>query len=136
MENDKLIELMEDMKKAEQKAVVYQRISAILMLIFVIVFAGAILIMVPSIISTLDTAKETLVHMNDAITMIEDSMDLVTEAIESVDTLATEGENAIIGMEAALQKVNQFDIETLNSAIQDLSDVVEPMSNFFKVFNR
>lgn len=49
MENEKLIELMEDMKKAEQKAVVYQRISAILMLIFVVVFVGAILFMLPSI---------------------------------------------------------------------------------------
>ena len=36
MENDKLLELMEDMKKAEQKTVMYQRISAVLILIFVV----------------------------------------------------------------------------------------------------
>lgn len=132
MENDKLLELMEDMKKAEQKTVMYQRISALLMLIFVV----AILFLVPSIISTLDTAKATLNHMNEAITKLEVSMDTVEEALNSVDSLATEGEVAIKGMETALQKVNSFDIDTLNSAIQDLSDVVEPLSNFFKVFKK
>ena len=38
--------------------------------------------------------------------------------------------------EEALEKVNQFDIETLNGAIKDLSEVVEPMAKFFNVFNR
>ncbi len=132
MDNEKLVALMEDMKKAEQKTVVYQRISALLMLIFVV----AILYLIPSVISALDTAKATLNHMNDAISKIEVSLDSVEDALDTVDSLAAEGENAIIGLETALQKVNQFDIETLNSAIQDLSDVVEPMSNFFNVFNR
>lgn len=132
MDNEKLVALMEDMKKAEQKSVIYQRISALLMLIFVV----AILFMIPGIISTLDTAKATLNHMNDAISKMEVALDSVEDALDTVDSLASEGENAILGMETALQKVNQFDIETLNSAIKDLSDVVEPMSNFFNVFKR
>lgn len=132
MDNEKLVALMEDMKKAEQKSVVYQRISALLMLIFVV----AILFLIPSVISTLDTAKATLNHMNDAISKMEVALDSVEDALDTVDSLAAEGENAILGMETALQKVNEFDIETLNAAIKDLSDVVEPLANFFKVFNR
>lgn len=132
MDNEKLVALMEDMKKAEQKSVVYQRISALLMLIFVV----SILFLIPSVISTLDTAKATLNHMNDAISKMEVALDSVEDALDTVDSLAAEGENAILGMETALQKVNEFDIETLNTAIKDLSDVVEPLANFFKVFNR
>ena len=74
--------------------------------------------------------------MNDAITTLEETVVSVEGALSSVESLAAEGETAIFGMEEALQKVNQFDIETLNSAIKDLSDVVEPMANFFNVFNK
>lgn len=132
MEQDKVIELLEDIKKSNNRDMKYQRISMVLMLIFVV----AVVALIPSIISTLDTAKATLVHMNDAITQIETALDSVETALESVEGLAAEGEVAMQGMEEALVKVNQFDIETLNLAIKDLSDVVEPLANFFNIFNR
>lgn len=132
MEQDKVVELLEDIKKSNNRDMKYQRVSMVLMLIFVV----AVLALIPSIVSTLDTAKATLLHMNDAITQIETALDSVETALESVDELTAEGELAMQGMEEALQKVNQFDIETLNGAIKDLSEVVEPMAKFFNVFNR
>ncbi len=122
---DKTMELLEEMHKNNKKNLMYQRLSTVLMLIFV----AAVLFLLPNIISTLNTAKATLTHMNDAITEME-------EALESVSVLAEEGELAMDGMNSALEKVNEFDIETLNEAIQDLSDVVEPMANFFGKFSR
>ena len=39
-------------------------------------------------------------------------------------------------MELAVEKINAIDIETLNQAIRDFSDVVEPLAKFFNIFDR
>ena len=52
--------------------------------------------------------------------------------VENVDTLATTSQNAV---EHATEKLDTIDLDTLNKAIQDLADVVEPLARFFNVFN-
>lgn len=125
MEQDKMLELLEDMKKSNQKNLMYQRISTILMLVFV----AAVLALVPTAFSTLNSAKTALDHMDEAITEME-------TALESLEDLADDAGTAITSAETALEKVNEIDIETLNEAITDLSDVVEPMSEFFGMFKK
>lgn len=125
MEQDKILELLEDMKKSSQKNLMYQRITTVLMLVFVLV----VLALVPTAFSTLNSAKTALDHMDEAITEME-------TALESVEDLADDAETAITSAETALEKVGEIDIETLNEAITDLSDVVEPMSEFFGMFKK
>ncbi len=125
MEQDKLLELLEDMKKSSQKNLMYQRISTVLMLVFVL----AVLALVPTAFSTLNSAKTALDHMDEAITEME-------TALESVEDLADDAETAITSAETALETIGDIDIETLNEAITDLSDVVEPMSEFFGMFKK
>ena len=125
MEQDKLLELLEDMKKSSQKNLMYQRISTVLMLVFVL----AVLALVPTAFSTLNSAKTALDHMDEAITEME-------TALESVEDLADDAETAITSAETALETIGDIDIETLNEAITDLSDVVEPMSEFFGIFKK
>lgn len=125
MEQDKILELLEDMKKSSQKNLIYQRITTVLMLVFVL----AVLALVPTAFSTLNSAKTALDHMDEAITEME-------TALESVEDLADDAETAITSAETALEKVGEIDIETLNEAITDLSDVVEPMSEFFGMFKK
>lgn len=123
MEQDKVLELLEDMKKSNQKNLMYQRISTVLLLIFVV----AVLMVIPSVFSTLNSAKTTLDHMDQAITEME-------TALGAVEGLAEDAGKAMEGVDAALQNVNSIDFETLNQAITDLRDVVEPMANFFGKF--
>lgn len=125
MEQDKILELLEDMKKSSQKNLMYQRITTVLMLVFVL----AVLALVPTAFSTLNSAKTALDHMDEAITEME-------TALESVEDLADDAETAITSAETALEKVGEIDIETLNEAITDLSDMVEPMSEFFGMFKK
>lgn len=125
MEQDKILELLENMKKSSQKNLMYQRITTVLMLVFVL----AVLALVPTAFSTLNSAKTALDHMDEAITEME-------TALESVEDLADDAETAITSAETALEKVGEIDIETLNEAITDLSDVVEPMSEFFGMFKK
>ena len=51
--------------------------------------------------------------------------------IEGVNTLVATGQ---IGLEETVSKLNDIDFEALNKAINNLSQVVEPLAKFFKVF--
>ena len=55
--------------------------------------------------------------LNNANTLIEESGDALTKALEDVDE--------------ALGTVSQIDIETLNSAIADLQKVIQPLAKLF-----
>lgn len=123
MEQDKTLELLEEMKKINQKTLMHQRVMSVLMLVFVV----AVVSLLPTVVETLNTAKTTLTHMNEAITQMEG-------ALSEVENLATEAGTAMDGMEKALENINGIDIETLNQAITDLGEVVQPMADFFGRF--
>ncbi len=52
--------------------------------------------------------------------------------VQDVDKLAQTSQQ---GVEQAMEKLNKLDLDTLNKAIADLADVVEPLARFFNVFN-
>ena len=71
---------------------------------------------------------------------IMDNMETVTQAladadlgtmVENVNTLAAESQTVVSD---AMEKLDTIDIDTLNKAIQDLSDVVEPLAKVSKFF--
>ena len=71
---------------------------------------------------------------------IMDNMEIVTQTladadlgtmVENVNVLAAESQSVVSD---ALEKLDTIDIDTLNKAIQDLSDVAEPLSKVSKLF--
>ena len=52
--------------------------------------------------------------------------------VEDVDVFVATGQSAV---EQATEKLNIIDFETLNQAIQNLADVVEPLARFFNIFD-
>lgn len=103
-----------------KKTLFFQKCIAMLLFVFVI----CICIIVPGILTTLNTAKTTMSSLNVTIGKMD-------TAIESITDLADNGSD---GMQEALEKMNSIDIEKLNGAISDLSDVVAPMAEFFGRF--
>ena len=79
-------------------------------------------------------------NMTGQAEIIMDNMETVTQTladadlggmVENVNTLTTESQSVVT---EAMKKLDTIDIITLNKAIQDLADVVEPLakvSNFF-----
>lgn len=55
----------------------------------------------------------------------------IGEMVKNIDHLATTSDSAI---QNATEKLNSVDIDSLNKAIKELSDVVEPFANFFNNF--
>ena len=71
---------------------------------------------------------------------ILDNMETVTQEladadlgsmVENVNVLAAESQSVV---SEAMEKLDTIDIDTLNKAIQDLSDVVEPLAKVSKLF--
>ena len=52
--------------------------------------------------------------------------------VADVDAFVTTGQSAV---EQVTEKLDILDFETLNRAIENLADVVEPLARFFNVFN-
>lgn len=63
---------------------------------------------------------------------VEGTGEDLREMVNGVNGLVTEGQ---AGIGEALEKIDTLDIDTLNSAIEDLADVVEPLAKFFNKFN-
>lgn len=55
----------------------------------------------------------------------------LNQMIQDVDKLAVSSQENI---NSAMEKLNAIDIDGLNAAIKNLSDVVEPFANFFNKF--
>lgn len=110
--------ILEELRVLQKKHLFYQRVSCILILVFVV----ASLSVLPGIFRTLAMVQDTLETSNAAIeqakTTLEDVSGFVTEGS---DNLAT-----------AMQKIEGIDIDGLNEAISDLGAIVEPMAKLFR----
>ena len=95
------------------------------------VFVVVLLLMVPSVVSTLRIANETLVNANVAVVHANEAISQMESTLDSIQQFVTTSGSS---MEEAIGKLNAIDIETLNGAIKDLSDVVQPMADFFGRF--
>lgn len=81
-------------------------------------------------IQDLGIQAETVLTNLEAVSAELKDADLA-EMVENVDSLVTSSQE---GLEQALEKINTMDIETLNTAIKNLSAVIDPLAKFFKVF--
>ena len=127
MEQERTLELLEDIKKLNQKNLMYQRVSTGLLMVFVVV----LLLMVPSVVSTLRIANETLINANVAVVHANEAISQMEGTLDSIQQFVTTSGSS---MEEAIGKLNAIDIDTLNDAIKDLSDAVQPMADFFGRF--
>lgn len=137
MDNEqKVIKLLEDLEKSSRRQTAYARMqfifSAIAVLICVIVLISVLQVL--PVIQNIATKAEYVISNLESVTADLAKSDLLSivddmdELVGSVDSLVSTSQ---LGVEQALQKINGIDFETLNGAIEDLSDVIEPIAKFF-----
>ena len=93
--------------------------------------AQTVLTDLESVTGQLNEQMDTILINLDEVTKELAQADLAG-MVENVDTLATTSQSAV---EHASEKLDTIDLETLNKAIEDLADVVEPLAKFFNVFH-
>ena len=138
-QNQKLLDLLERMEKANRKQVTYARLQ------FIFSAAAAICCVV-----LLLTGMKVLPQLQNAAVQAEtvlSNLETVTTElarsdlsgmVENVDALVTNVDGLVgtsqAGVEQTMEKINAIDFEALNDAIKDLSDVIEPIAKFFNTF--
>lgn len=133
-ENKTMDELLKRLEQSNERQAKYARRQYLLSLLAALC-CGVMLFLVWRLIPRVNAAfgqMETVLSNLEAVTDELAAADLDT-MVENVDQLVTTSQD---GVESAMDKLNAIDLVTLNRAIENLADVVEPLAKFFNVFNR
>ncbi len=132
--NNETLDYLKQIRDLNQKRLLWSRVTALLMALFVVLVACVI----PAVLNTLKVAEDTMLTANDTLeqaqsimTDMTSTIDTMETTLESVTKLVNDSSESLV---AAFDNINSIDFEGLNKAIEDLGNVVEPLSNFFKKF--
>lgn len=132
--NQNMQSILEQLEQSSRKQVRYARIQCFFTIaaaVFCLILLIAICTVIPKVtevagqVNALATQAETVLTNLETVTAALAQADLA-DMVANVDTLAVSSQ---AGMEQALEKISAIDIEALNEAIQNLSDVVTPLAN-------
>ena len=140
MENtQKLMDLLEQMEKANRKQVAYARLQ----FVFSVIAAICCILLLLAGVKILPQLQEAVLQAETVLTNLETVTTDLAQAdligmVENVDALVTNVDGLVgtsqEGVEQTMAKINAIDFDALNDAIKDLSDVIEPIAKFFNTF--
>lgn len=137
--NQKLMDLLEQMEKANRKQVAYARLQ----FVFSVIAAICCILLLLAGVKILPQLQEAALQAETVLTNLETVTTELAQAdligmVENVDALVTNVDGLVgtsqEGVEQAMAKINAIDFDALNDAIKDLSDVIEPIAKFFNTF--
>lgn len=137
--NQKLMDLLEQMEKANRKQVAYARLQ----FVFSVIAAICCILLLLAGVKVLPQLQEAALQAETVLTNLETVTTELAQAdligmVENVDALVTNVDGLVgtsqEGVEQTMAKINAIDFDALNDAIQDLSDVIEPIAKFFNTF--
>lgn len=131
--------LLEQMVENSRKQLFYSRIASLSVTVLAIAVVISLLLVVPKALATVQkvnaaigTSMETVELANTAIKSVTQMSDSITEMGENMDAFITDNAQAVAEV---MSKIEAVDFEGLNSAIQDLGDVIEPLAKFFRIMH-
>jgi len=133
-ENKEILELLKQLEKTNRQ----QALTGRLMCVFALVTAVCFVVTCVLVFSVLPQVNAVMAQVQTVLGNLEQTtrqlaaLDL-EGMVGNMDTLVRTGQQSL---EQGMDKLNRIDLDTLNQAIQDLSEVVEPMSRFFQVFKK
>ena len=138
-EKKEMLELLQKMEESGRRQLLYTRIQCIAGLVTVVCFAGIYFLIrdfLPQISAIITQIPGVVAQMEVVLANLE----VVTTELAAVDFAGmTEGINTLVstgqtGLEQTVVKLNSIDFEALNKAIATLTEVIDPLAKFFKVF--
>ena len=137
--NQKLMDLLEQMEKENRKQVAYARLQ----FVFSVIAAICCILLLLAGVKVLPQLQEAALQAETVLTNLETVTTELAQAdligmVENVDALVTNVDGLVgtsqEGVEQTMAKINAIDFDALNDAIKDLSDVIEPIAKFFNTF--
>lgn len=140
MENESMAnhEILEELLKESKKRTAYNKIAAMSLTGLLVAFIVVFFVLVPKAYNVLLNANRELETAEVATEEIRIAASSLTEMIENI-TVTSESVNDFIvknseAMASTVEKMESIDYETLNKAINDLQDAVEPFAKFMNRF--
>lgn len=138
MEEREEKELLTELVKNSKKQLFYQRVRTLITIVLAGVIVICMIAIVPAVLRTVKQANEIMAQASETITLADTAIESITEMSgsitemgENMDTFITENAESVA---TVMEKIEAVDFEGLNSAIEDLGAVIEPLANFFKKF--
>lgn len=128
----KLVTENEMQNRQLKKQLFYTRIFAAMGLVLAILLAVVVFWVVPPALSAMETATAAMEQASDTLALVDETL-LDVQSLFEEDGLIVQSSEALA---QAMEKIDRMDIDSLNQAIQNLKDVVEPMADFFGRFKR
>lgn len=132
-------ELLQKLVKNSSKQLFYARLTSLAALVLCVAVVVCLAVVVPKVLETVDSANDILGQVSDTITIVDTTLESVTEMSTSITDMGSTMETFITDnaetVEAIMTKLEEIDFEGLNDAIEDLGNVVEPLANFFNKFS-
>lgn len=138
-EQKEMLELLQKIEESNRKQLLYTRIQCIAAVVAVACFAGVYFLIkdfLPQISAIITEIPGVVAQMESVLGNLE----VVTKELTTVDfTGMIEGVNALVatgqeGLAETVTKLNSIDFAALNKAIATLTEVIDPLAKFFKVF--
>lgn len=130
---NELTKLMETIKTSNREQETYFRkqyrmsqitaVSSVIILALVIAACMTVIPRVNALFTNMETVLEDVQVVSDELSSAN-----LDQMITNVDQLVTTSQTSV---DAALQKINDIDIVTLNKAIRDLSSIIRPIAKIF-----
>ena len=134
----KLLDLLEQIELMNRKQLRYARLQFIVTGIV----AAALIVLILSCVHILPQFQEIAEQAESVLSNLESLTTELAKAdlsamVENIDGLVANVDDLVSvsqsGVEQTMDKINAVDFESLNKAIKDLSDVIEPLA---RVVNR
>ena len=138
-EKNEMLELMKKIEESSRKQLLYTRIQCIAAVLAVACFAGiyflikdflpqisAIITQIPGVVAQMEVVLGNLEVVTTELAAVD-----FAGMIDGVNTLVATGQASLV---ETVNKLNAIDFEALNTAIDTLTQVIDPLAKFFKVF--
>ena len=132
--------LLENQEKHQKRQEKWMKWCAVCMTgIFAVVLTAAI-ILLPKGFSVLNKAERITAKLDEAMPQVEEIVEKINEGnpkelMENINSLTQTGEQAITesvqDLKRAIDVLESIDINSLNSAVKDLRNVVSPLARLF-----
>lgn len=128
-DHDLLVELV----KSQRAHSTSQKVMTGAAVAIFVALAVSLLVLVPKTVRLLVRLNQTVDEAELMIADAGESLDQIDEMVHNLNVTITDNSK---NLTEAVEKMNNIDFQTLNQAINDFSDTVEPLAKFFNQFKR
>ena len=124
-------ELLAELLKEQKRSLMSEKVAAIAGVLLCLLLLIAVAALVPRLLGVLRQADQTLSQVQLTVDQAQQSLQKIDTLVQNTDSIVVENTGAVA---EAMQKLNQVDLESLNSSISSLSTILEPLAAFLGRF--